>query len=149
MQKKRIDQCRYSEISDGAKRLLSLQENCSDLVGHSLTSAASLGLFLESLATNDEQRINTKPHGTLFISRDGRLGRGSTNDRSRGFWGGVVVRNLGEHVFWMKTEQELGQVQEDVSHWYESRFASTNSQDYLIISEDGWRFRVYEIPTPN
>ena len=144
-----IDQCRHSEISDGARRVRTLEENCAGLVGHSLTSEASLGVFLESLANNDEQRINTKPHGTLFISRDGRLGRGSTNDRRRGLLGSVVVSNLVEHVFWMKTDQELGRVQEDVSHWYESRFASKGSQDYLIVSEDGWRFRAYEIPTPN
>jgi hypothetical protein len=144
-----MDQCRYSEIIDGAKRPRTLEENCADLVRHSLTSEASLGSFLEGLTDNDEQRINTKPHGTLFISRDGRLGRGSTNDRRRGFFGGVVVSNLVEHVFWMKTDQELGRVQEDVSHWYESRFASKGSQDYLIVSEDGWRFRAYEIPTLN
>jgi hypothetical protein len=45
----------------------------------------------------------------------------------------------------VKTGHQLGSVEESVSDTVESRFASNDGRDYLLVMEGGWRLKVYAI----
>ena len=144
-----IDRCQYTEQPIGADRVHSGEENCADLIARSNGTAASLEEFLNSLRDSSEKRQRYKAtwgYFTLYLSSDGRFGHEQTYTRSRGLWG-VKISDVAERIFSTKSEQEIASVNLSAKHTFESRFATKNGRDYFIIVEDGWRFRVYEIPT--
>ena len=79
------------------------------------------------------------------ISRDGRLRREFCSGGHRGFFGNFVVTGARENIFSVQTGQMLGFVKDPNDHPLQSRFATLDGRDYLLVMEGGTRLLVYEV----
>ena len=149
-----VEGCEYAEWSTGVLGSGMHLENegpCSGLVKNA--GVASLQEYLRAFIDNDEalERGRPRPAECAFltyasyVSRDGRLRRELCTSGHRGFWGNFVVSNATENVFSAETGKRLGSIKWPSSHPLQSRFATTDGQDYLLVMEGGTLLRVYHI----
>jgi hypothetical protein len=145
---KAIDRCHYSEwIRNGAVLRRDSGKDCVELLASAPLGSISLDEFLSGLQDGNETQQQC-PQPTFGCSRhvspDGRLESENVVMVHRGFSHPEVTES-GENIFSVKTGKQLGSIRETLSDSVDSRFASKNGRDYLLVMEGGSRLRVYEI----
>jgi hypothetical protein len=147
------DQCEYSEWSHGGSPPRRLEgDSCKTLLTHE-GGFPSVSAFVGSFdQTGEVSRTDwrARPPQCAFLgyarylSLDGRYEREICLTSHRGFWGNPVVTKDVENIFSTETGLQVGSVDEPTSS-VDSRFASLNGQDYLLVMEGGTRLAIYRI----
>lgn len=145
--------CEYTEwMRSGAVVRRENESNCTGLLQNS--GANSLDELPKTFVETDEVMQTNKgapPGGCAFltymshISRDGRLRRELCSGGHRGFFGNFVVTGVRENIFSVQTGQDLGSIKEPSDHPLQSRFATLDGRDYLLVMEGGTHLWVYQI----
>ena len=145
--------CEYSEwMGRGSVVRRENESNCAGLLQNS--GVNSLDELSKTFVETDEVTQTTKgapPGGCAFltyishISRDGRLRRELCSGGHRGFFGNFAVTGVRENIYSVQTGQQLGFIKEPSDHPLQSRFATLDGRDYLLVMEGGTRLWVYQI----
>ena len=148
-----IDQCEYSEwVHTGSPTRREDESSCEALLAHN-GGTASLSEFVAGLVDSKEVRRTDqrrRPSQCAFlgyaryISPDSRYEREICQASHRGFWGSPVVTKSVENIFSSYGGEQVGSVNEPITS-VESRFASVDGRDYLMVVEGGTRLMVYMI----
>ena len=146
------DQCEYSEWTRAGSTRREGDESCKMLPEHE-GGFPSVANFMDNFQKADEvSRTDSQarppqppPFGyARYLSRDGRYEREVCLTFHRGFWGNPVVTRHLENIFSAETRKQVGSVEEPASS-VDSRFASVDGQEYLLVMEGGSRLTVYHI----
>jgi len=147
------DGCEYVEwLRSGSVVRREKEDDCATLLQNSGTN--SLDEFSKTLLqTAGVAQANDKgrPPECAFLtyasvtSRDGRFRWERCTGGHRGFFGNFVVSKAVENIFLVETGQKLGTIKVPSDHPLQSRFATLDGMDYLLVMEGGTRLTVYQI----
>jgi len=148
-----IDECEYVERArTGSPTRREGESSCAALLAHN-GGSASLSDFIAGLADSKEVRRTDEQRRppqcaflgyARYIAPDGQYEREICQESHRGFLGNPVVTKSVENISSVASGRMLGTVVEPITS-VESRFASFDGTEYLLVIEGGIRLMVYRI----
>lgn len=122
--------------------------DCAALLARESGGAVSLQQFLDGPEDSHGCPPDRRPPQPCRVNftRDGRLQAKSREKHHLTAWNrNSVIDELGEDIVEVKTGKHVGTINETTRDTIDSRFATQDGRDFVILIEGGTRLRIYEI----
>ncbi len=122
--------------------------DCAALVERESGGNVSFQKFLDGLEDSYGCPPDHRPPQPcrLSFTRDGRFQAESREKQHLTTWNRhCVTDELGENVVSVKTGKQVGTINETTRDTIDSRFATQDGRDYVVVIEGGTRLRTYEV----